>query len=153
MSETETALAYEGHVRYVAGEIVSLQCFESRPAECPQIEDEHGEPVNFPLDGYACESGYAHPPADQRKPDPVQWEVAFGPVETVNDADSAEAAATAAVAEAVFERDSKYHTGDPNPSVWVRRAGSGDPWQQVYEDPAAIEAAVAAIRVREYGDG
>jgi hypothetical protein len=79
---------------------------------------------------------------------PVRWEVAFGPV-TVTDAVSAEAAAAMAAAEDQFERDDKYYQGDPNPAVWVRRAGSQDPWQQVYEDPAAIEAARTAIEAEQ----
>jgi hypothetical protein len=79
---------------------------------------------------------------------PVRWEVAFGPV-TVTDAVSAEAAAAMAAAEDEFERDDKYYQGDPNPAVWVRRAGSQDPWQQVYEDPRAIAAARAAIEAEQ----
>jgi hypothetical protein len=141
------------YVKYTDDTLISLVCFEGRHAECPQVDNEAGEPQDFPFDGWCCEcTGCPHGPLEGRQPDPVRWEVAFGPVETSDGAD-AEAAATAAVAEGVFERDRKYYTSDPNPSVWVRCAGSTDPWQQVYEDPAAIEAAVAAIRVREYGDG
>jgi hypothetical protein len=150
MSENE--LTYEGHVRYADSSVVSLQCFEGRHAECPQIDTAEGDPLNTPLTGYCCEC-CNHGPAEGRAPAPVRWEVAFGPVETVDDAATPEAAATAAVAEGIFERDSKYYTSDPNPSVWVRREGGGGPWQQVYEDPEAIMAAVAAIRVQEDGDG
>jgi hypothetical protein len=109
---------------------------------------------------YACGECGTEADAPGREPDHFgwcsraagRWEVAFGPVDASVDAASAEQAATLAAAADEFERDSKYYQADPNPAVWVRRASSNGPWQQVYLDPGAIEAAVAAIRAREHGE-
>jgi len=81
------------------------------------------------------------------------WEVAFGPVDTVIEAHSAEQAATLSAAERDFEDEmDRYAEPDPNPRVWVRQLKAGGtcgPWQQVYLDPAAIETAVARLRADE----
>ncbi len=50
---------YEGHVRYADSSIVSLQCFEDRHQECPQVAltqqaDDFGA---GPLEGFHCECG------------------------------------------------------------------------------------------------
>jgi hypothetical protein len=81
----------------------------------------------------------------------LSWEVAFGPVDTVIEAHSAEQAATMSVAERDYEDERDRHDVgvDPNPAVWVRQMkakGTHGPWQQVYLDPAAIEAEVARLR-------
>jgi hypothetical protein len=62
--------AYEGHVRYADGSVISLQCHEDRCLECPDEVPDGQESDNGPLDGYNCEHGCGHGPAPQRRQRP-----------------------------------------------------------------------------------
>jgi hypothetical protein len=67
-----TELTNEGYVQYVSGEVMSLQCFEGRHAECPDETPPEGPPDDEagPLDhGWYCECGCKHGPAGEREPD------------------------------------------------------------------------------------
>jgi hypothetical protein len=71
--------------------------------------------------------------AEQAVPDAqpaVRWEVTFTEPWPVDAASPVEAAWTA-LAERDEVLDGKGYTPDPNPVVWVRRAGTDDPWQPV----------------------
>lgn len=57
MTTTAGERSYEGHVRFAAGEVISVQCFEGRHGECPQVDVPEGTETdrNGPLEGYHCE--------------------------------------------------------------------------------------------------
>lgn len=59
-------LRYEGFIKAADGSIISIQCSEGRCAECP---DTSTADDSRQLNGYACEHGCAHGPANTR-PDP-----------------------------------------------------------------------------------
>ena len=50
-------MTYEGYVKFAGDEVLSLQCFEGRHAECPDIANhaEDGPHAPSALDGYYCE--------------------------------------------------------------------------------------------------
>jgi hypothetical protein len=51
---------YEGYVQYASDERISLQCFEGRCSECPDMDDHEAEAgAGGPLDGYNCEHSCA----------------------------------------------------------------------------------------------
>jgi hypothetical protein len=126
--------------------------------ECGVEASGDGTPPR-PEDHFAWCSRYGHRPMPWLPAHSPSWEVAYGPVDTVIEAHSAEQAATLSAAERDVEaRQDRYAEPDPNPRVWVRQmgaAGTDGSWQQVYLDPAAIETAAAAIRAilaEEYGE-
>jgi hypothetical protein len=48
---------YEGSVKFAAGEVISLQCFEGRCGECPDYHDSESADRPPTLEGYYCEHG------------------------------------------------------------------------------------------------
>jgi hypothetical protein len=67
---TSTELSYEGYVKYADGSVISVQCAEGRCLECPdelpdgEMNGSSAEPVLG--DGYYCEHGCGHGPAEGR---------------------------------------------------------------------------------------
>jgi hypothetical protein len=66
---SESTVTFEGFVKFAAGEVISIQCFEGRCRECPD-EAPFGEAGEGVLNGLDCEHGCGHGPAAERPADP-----------------------------------------------------------------------------------